>query len=88
MAAAEEVGAAAGGGGGDGIVVLAVVYDPMEAEIIVGKLRSAGIDAMVRHDALSVVYGLTVDGAGKSEVLVRAGDLPEARGALSDEAAG
>lgn len=84
LAAAEEVGAAAEAG--DGIAVLAVVYDPIEAEIIVAKLRSAGIDAMVRHDALSVVYGLTVDGAGKSEVLVRAGDLPEARGALSDKA--
>lgn len=85
LAAAEQVGAA--GKAEDGIAVLAVVYDPMEAEIIVSKLRSAGIDAVVRHDALSVVYGLTVDGAGKSEVLVRAGDLPEARFALSDEAA-
>jgi Domain of unknown function (DUF3786) len=86
LAAAEEVGTATEAG--DGTAVLAVVYDPMEAEIIVAKLRSAGIVAVVRHDALSVVYGLTVDGAGKSEVIVRAGDLPEARGALSDEAAG
>ncbi len=81
----EEVGVASEAEGG--IAVLAVVYDPIEAEIIVAKLRSAGIEAMVRHDALSVVYGLTVDGAGKSDVLVRARDLPEARGALSDEAA-
>jgi hypothetical protein len=80
LVAAEEMGAAAETG--KGIAVLAVVYDPMEAEIIVAKLRSAGIHAVVRHDALSVVYGLTVNGAGKSEVLVRAGDLPEARGAL------
>jgi len=84
VAAEAEAGAQAE----DGIAVLAVVYDPMEAEIIVGKLRSAGIESMVRHDALSVVYGLTVDGAGRSEVLVRAGDLPEARGALDDESAG
>jgi len=82
LTAAEQIGSA-----GDAIAVLAVVYDPMEAEIIVAKLRSAGIDAMVRHDALSVVYGLTVDGAGKSEVLVRTVDLPEARGALSNEPA-
>lgn len=80
LAVVEQVGAA--GEAGDGIEVLIVVYDPVEAEIIVAKLRSAGIDAVVRHDALSVVYGLTVNGAGKSEVLVRAGDLPEARGAL------
>jgi hypothetical protein len=97
LAGAVKAGAAAGAQAGreagvpakveDGIAVLAVVYDPIEAEIIVAKLRSAGIEAMVRHDALSVVYGLTVDGAGKSDVLVRARDLPEARGALSDEAA-
>jgi hypothetical protein len=63
-------------------VLLATVYDPVEAEIIVAKLRSAGIEAMVRHDALSVVYGLTVDGCGQQDILVRPGDLEEARAAL------
>lgn len=87
LAAADA--AATSGAPGDEIATLITVYDPVEAEIIVAKLRSAGIDAIVRHDALSVVYGLTVDGAGRSDVLVRAADLPEARGALqetSDEA--
>lgn len=79
---------AATGAAGDEIVTLVTVYDPVEAEIIVAKLRSADIDAVVRHDALSVVYGLTVDGAGKSEVLVRAVDLPEARGALQETSDG
>jgi len=63
-------------------VLLTTVYDPVEAEIIVAKLRSAGIEAMVRHDALSVVYGLTVDGCGQQDILVRPGDLEEARAAL------
>jgi hypothetical protein len=63
-------------------VLLARVYDPVEAEIIVGKLRSSGIEAFVRHEALSVVYGLTVDGCGQQDIMVRPEDLEEARTAL------
>ncbi len=86
-AADEETAAEAAlaNGSDDELVVLAAVYDPMEAEIIAGRLRSAGIEAVVRHNTLSVVYGLTVDGCGKTELLVRAGDLPEAQAALDPE---
>jgi len=63
-------------------VLLTTVFDPVEAEIIVAKLRSAGIEAMVRHEALSVVYGLTVDGCGQQDILVRPSDLEVARAAL------
>ncbi len=63
-------------------VLLITVFDPIEAEIIVAKLRSAEIEAMVRHDALSVVYGLTVDGCGQQDIMVRPADLEEARAAL------
>jgi hypothetical protein len=63
-------------------VLLATVYDPVEAEIIVAKLRSAGIEAFVRHEALSVVVGLTIDGCGQQDIMVRPGDLEEARAAL------
>jgi hypothetical protein len=63
-------------------VLLVTVFDPVEAEIIVAKLRSAGIEAIIRHDALSVVYGLTVDGCGQQDILVRPDDLEEARAAL------
>jgi hypothetical protein len=63
-------------------VLLTTVYNPLEAEIIVAKLRSAGIETFVRHEALSVVYGLTVDGSGQQDVMVRAEDLEEARVAL------
>lgn len=65
--------------------LLVTVYDPVEAEIIVAKLRSADIDAFVRHDALSVVYGLTVDGAGQQDIFVRAEDLDEAKVALEQD---
>jgi hypothetical protein len=63
-------------------VLLTRVYNPVEAEIIVSKLRSAGITAFCKHEALSVVYGLTVDGCGQQDIMVRAEDLQEARAAL------
>ena len=62
--------------------LLATVYTPVEAEIIVAKLRSAGIESYVQHEALSVVYGLTVDGCGQQDIWVRAEDLKEAMAAL------
>ncbi len=67
------------------LVTLVTVHDPVEAEIIVAKLRSAGIAAYARHDALSVVWGLTVDGAGQNDIVVRGEDLEEARAALEQE---
>jgi hypothetical protein len=63
-------------------VLLASFCDPVEAEIVVAKLRSAGIDTFVQHEALSVVYGLTVDGAGQQDIFVRPEDLEEGRAAL------
>jgi hypothetical protein len=72
-----------------GLAVLTTVFNPMEAEIIAAKLRSASIDCAIRHDALSSVYGLTVDGAGRQDIMVRASDLTEAQAALevADEGA-
>ena len=66
-------------------VVLATVYDPVEAEIILAKLRSAGILAFARHGALSVVAGLTVDGCGQHDIMVRPDDLAEARAILAPD---
>ena len=54
----------------------------MEAEIIVAKLRGAGITAFVRHEALSVVYGLTVDGPGSRTSSSGPEDLEVARSGL------
>jgi hypothetical protein len=63
-------------------VLLIRVFDPVEAEIIVGKLRGAGITSFVRHEALGVVYGLTVDGCGQQDIIVRASDIQDARAVL------
>ncbi len=63
-------------------VLLVRLYDPVEAEIVAAKLRSYGIEVYLKHDALSVVYGLTIDGCGQQDIMVRAEDLDEARVAL------
>jgi hypothetical protein len=68
----------------DSPVLLATLFDPMEAEIVVAKLRSAGIEYFLRHDALSTVWGLTVDGCGQQDILVRSEDLEVARAALEE----
>jgi hypothetical protein len=57
----------------------------VEAEIIVAKLRSAGIEAYVRHEAAAAVYGLTVDGWGQQDIFVRVAELEEARAALEQD---
>ncbi len=67
---------------GGGPVLLVTVYDPVEGEIILSKLRSAGIEAWARHEAASVVYGLTVDGFGQQDIMVREEDLAVAQAAL------
>lgn len=69
----------------EGPVLLVSVNEPVEAEIILSKLRSAGIEAWCRHEAASVVYGLTIDGLGQQDIMVRAEDLAEAQVALELE---
>ena len=63
-------------------VLLTRVYNPVEAEIIMSKLRSSGMQVFCKHEAASVVYGLTVDGFGQQDIMVRPEDLEVARTAL------
>lgn len=72
----------------DELVTLMTTNDPVEAEIVLAKLRSASIPAYIKHDAVSNVIGVTFDGVGKQDIVVRADDLPEAKAALDREAGG
>lgn len=67
------------------LVTLVTTNDPVEAEIILAKLRSAGIAAYIKHEACSNVIGLTFDGVGRQDIIVREEDLFEARAALEHE---
>ncbi len=77
-----EMAAETGEEQGHELSILVTVFDPVEAEMVVSKLRSAGIEGIVQPEALSVVYGLTMEGHARHHVLVRTEDLVEARGAL------
>nr|MBP8292311.1 DUF2007 domain-containing protein [Caldilineaceae bacterium] len=44
--------------------------NPMEAQVVKGRLESEGIPAYVRSEALSAIYGLTAGGLARADVLV------------------
>ena len=67
------------------LVTLATTNDPVEAEIILARLRSAGIAGYIRHDAVSNVIGVTFDGVGRQDIIVRADEFLEAQAALERE---
>ena len=69
------------------LIPIKTVWDRTEAEILVGLLRASGIDATIRHEALSTVFGLNVNGLGKQEVLVRREDVAAAQHLLASERA-
>ena len=71
--------------GSEELVSIFSTNDPMEAEIVLAKLRSACIPAYIKHDAVSNVIGITFDGVGRQDVMVRAEDLLEAKAALERE---
>ncbi len=64
--------------GNEGLVVVYTTYGALRAEVIKSKLESAGIPAMLKSEAQSVIP-MTVDGIGKVEVLVEKNREQEAR---------
>ena len=60
----------------------------MQAEIIKGRLESAGIPAMLDYESLGRVMGITVDGLGEVRILVpdeRADEAKELLTASADD---
>ena len=64
---------------GGELVVVFVSNGRYAAEIAKGKLESEGIQAMLKYEAVSSVFPVTVDGLGEVKVLVRAEDEKQAR---------
>jgi hypothetical protein len=64
-----------------------VVYEsqgPLGAEVALAKLRSEGIQAMLRYEAVGRVLGLTIDGLGLVQVLVNPADVGRAAELLEE----
>ena len=54
----------------------------MQAEIIKGRLEANGIPVLLQYESLGPVMGLTIDGLGQVQVLVRADQADTARALL------
>jgi hypothetical protein len=67
------------------LVVVYTAQGHMRANVIKSKLEAAGIAAILSYEALSRIYGLTVDGIGQVRVLVRPDAAAEARRLLAEE---
>ncbi|MBC7254811.1 MAG: DUF2007 domain-containing protein [Chloroflexi bacterium] len=65
-------------------VIVYVSQGPLGAEVAKSKLEAEGIPAMLRYEAVGRVLGLTVDGLGRVEVLVRPQDEAAARQILEE----
>ncbi len=63
------------------LVQLETIYDPMTAEIVRGRLQSAGIDAVVLDGQIASLIGPGVSGV---RLLVEDGDAADARALLAD----
>jgi len=64
--------------------VVYVARNRLEAEVVRGRLQSAGIPAILQYESAGVVYGLTVDGMGETRVLVPTHLAEEARHLLAE----
>ncbi len=54
----------------EGLVVVYVSAGPLAAEVVKGRLESAGIPAALKYESVGTVFPVMVDGLGQVEVLV------------------
>jgi hypothetical protein len=66
------------------LVVVYVSAGPLAAEVIKGKLESAGIPAMLKSEARNT-FPFTIDGMGQVEVLVSKQNEARARELVKGE---
>ena len=73
--------------GNNSLVVVYTTHGAMRAEIIKGKLESAGIPALLKSESQNVIP-MTVDGIGRVQVLVEKEREQEAREILTENSPG
>lgn len=83
--AEEEASATTGGSLSQEPVVVWQAANPMEAQIVKGRLQSAGIPAIVRGEAMGRIYGFVYGGLAERDVLVPAPLADAAEELLSEE---
>ncbi len=83
--AAEKASATTGGSLSQEPVVVWQAANPMEAQIVKGRLQSAGIPAIVRGEAMGRIYGFVYGGLAERDVLVPAPLAESAEDLLAEE---
>lgn len=63
----------------DPVAIVAVCYGRAEAVVVRSRLAEAGVTAYLKGEAAASIYGLSVDGLGKIEIVVAAVDADAAR---------
>ncbi|HEX7593024.1 MAG TPA: DUF2007 domain-containing protein [Anaerolineae bacterium] len=58
---------------------------PLAAEVVKGRLASAGIPAFLNYESVSTVYALLVDGMGEVRVMVSKERADDSRKLLAEK---
>lgn len=82
---AESSSATTGGTVSQEPVVVWQAANPMEAQIVKGRLQSAGIPAIVRGESMGRIYGFIYGGLAERDVLVPAPLAASAEEILAEE---
>ena len=64
--------------------VVHVAAGMINANIVAGRLETEGIPVTFHYEAVGAIYGLTIDGLGKVEVMVPAEQVKQALTVLAD----
>ncbi len=67
------------------LVTVFVSQGMLGAQVVQGKLESAGIPVLLKYEAIGQIMGLTVDGLGSVEVQVPEAFVDEAEYLLQEE---
>ncbi len=70
---------------GDALVSVYTSNGPLAAEVVKGRLESAGIPAMLRYESVGRTMGFIIDGLGEVQVMVPADREQEARKLLAEK---
>ena len=71
--------------GDEALVSVYTSNGPLAAEVVKGRLESAGIPAILKYESVGRIYGLTLDGLGAVQVLVQREREQEARELLESK---
>ena len=72
----------------DALVSVYTSTGPLAAEVVKGRLESAGIPAMLKYESVGRTMGLIIDGLGEVQVMVPKEREREARELLAEEPEG